>query len=189
MPLGVVERRRMRIISAVTVALVLSAVAPAGSATATRVVVFSATSMIVTKSIAGSCWTTSIASRRRDAYRCTSGNEIYDPCFRAGSKSVACPSALTPSSGVRVLLTKPLPASQAGQSHNVWMMVLANGVKCNMGTGTIMPGYPFDCTGNWICAAPIVTNADSTVFVECGQPVTATKVGALRRYSVAVAYE
>ena len=118
-----------------------------------------------------------------------SGNNIYDPCFSATSKSVVCPAALTATSGVRMLLTKPLPAPKGPQARNVWMMVLANGVKCNAATGTVMPGYPFDCTGNWLCPAPVLAGARSTVFVVCGQPVTLEKIEALTRYAVAVAYE
>jgi hypothetical protein len=179
----------MRFISSVAVALALGVAAPADSATPTQVIVFNPAAMTVTKSIHGYCWTTSIASRRHDAYRCMSDNDIYDPCFSAGLKSVACPSALTPSSGVRMLLTKPLPTAQGAQSHNVWMMVLANGVKCNVGTGTVMPGYPFDCTGNWVCAAPVLTSGQPAISVTCGQPVTSTKVGAQTHYRVAVTYE
>src|SRR3990167_806788 len=32
--------------------------------------------------ITGNCWTHSISANRKNAWRCTSNNAIYDPCFQ-----------------------------------------------------------------------------------------------------------
>ena len=36
----------------------------------------------VSSKMHGSCWIESLASSRPDAWRCSSANRIYDPCFR-----------------------------------------------------------------------------------------------------------
>jgi Ni,Fe-hydrogenase III small subunit len=93
----------------------------------------------------GSCWTGSIAVIDSDAWRCMSGNFIYDPCFAPAFSlrpaEVACVSS--PWSDVVVLrMTKPLPASQsnpftsASESKADWALQLANRDRCVIGTGT-----------------------------------------------------
>lgn len=131
----------------------------------TSVVVFNAKSMHATTRLTGNCWTTSIASKRSDAYRCMTGNAIHDPCFKVSGSSVACPVDLTANSGVIIKLTKPLPR-EAGVS-NAWQMRLTSGALCNVGTGTTVPGYPFYCTGNVVCAAPPEGEPHGAVFVHC----------------------
>ncbi len=145
--------------------------------------------MTVSSTAKGSCWTTSIASRRSDAYRCMAGNTIYDPCFTLGSRNVVCPDGLRPKTGVRLSLTEALPAPQRGNARNVWMMVLANGVTCNIGTGTTIPLFPYYCTGNWACAAPRRSGNAGVLVAECGQPKSATEVMARQQFRVARTYE
>jgi eukaryotic-like serine/threonine-protein kinase len=66
----------------------------------------------------GNCWERSISdSSDPDAWRCTSGNEIVDPCFAPSEESdistVAC--AQSPWAGVEMLsLSRPLAFSSAG---------------------------------------------------------------------------
>jgi hypothetical protein len=178
----------MRWQSFLIVAAIVFVAATAGNApAATRVIVFAAHRMTAASIDRGDCWTTSIASRRRDAYRCMVRNIIYDPCFVLNSRSVACPSALKPDLGIRIALTKQLPPPQRGGARNVWMMQLANGVTCNIGTGTVVLNYPFYCTGNWVCAPP--QTRPGPQFTECGQPLSSVKVTARRRFVVSLAYE
>jgi hypothetical protein len=116
-------------------------------------------------------------------------NSISDPCFALTSRSVACPSALDPKTGIRINLDKPFPAPQGRSQRTPYMMKLAGGITCNMGTGTVMPGYPFYCTGNWVCATPQISHPGAPVFVACGQPQTPTAVTAVGKYLVTTLYE
>jgi hypothetical protein len=71
---------------------------------------------IPTNVVAGYCWTGSLAISRSDAWRCSVGNYIYDPCFSSATASgeVVCPNAdLT--SGLLIRLTKPLPYRYASR--------------------------------------------------------------------------
>jgi len=140
------------------------AVAVPTMAAHTAVVVFNARSMHVTARTSGYCWVTSIASQRRDAFRCMAGNAIHDPCFERSAREVACPEGASGRSGILLSLTKPLPPSGSG-TRNVWKMQLASGATCNVGTGTITPGYPFYCSGNLVCSSPRA--GAPAVFVRC----------------------
>lgn len=155
----------------------------------TTTVTFDAATMRVNQTTKGSCWTTSIASRRHDAFRCSVVNSIHDPCFRIDSKNVACPTNLAANSGVRIRLTKPLPPPMGNSGRNPFMMQLAGGITCNIGTGTVIPDYPFYCTGNLVCAAPSSNSARRAIFVQCGKPKNGLTVIAAGHYLVTVMYE
>jgi hypothetical protein len=155
----------------------------------TQTVTFKAATMNVTQTVNGSCWTTSIASRRKDAFRCMSGNSIHDPCFAINAKTVACPENPAENSGVRIALTKALPPANSGNTHNTWMMKLSGGAMCNVGTGTVIENYPFYCTGNIVCAAPASSASGGTVYVRCGLPKNAVTVTATKRYLVTTLYQ
>ncbi len=93
----------------------------------------------VARTIRGYCWTTSIAEGTANAYRCMSGNYIYDPCFAphagaAGVSEVACAPAPW-SKVVMMRLTRRLPAN-SGYRPTLWALVLAGGDRCVVGTGT-----------------------------------------------------
>lgn len=162
-----------------------SATAPAR----TSIVVFGAAKMTAASRTIGYCWTNSIASRGSDAYRCMTGNEIHDPCFAIDARSVACPAYQNPASGVRVALTEPLPRAGAVSKRNAWMMRLAGGISCNVGTGTVILGYPFYCTGNLVCAAPESGSGSRPTFVRCGRPKSAIGVTHVSHYLVTVMYQ
>lgn len=107
------------------------------------------------KTVAGSCWTSSIASSRTDAWRCMVGNEIHDPCFTTDVKDkLVCgfdPS--DPKSEFILQLTKPLPKpEQASIANNVhpWLLQLADGSFCQPFTGTVPAtkkgvAIPYNC--------------------------------------------
>src|SRR5438045_3515319 len=90
----------------------------AGGVTNTKVVVYSpftingtlAKGVKVIRTVSGSCWEGSIVSERSDAWRCMSGNEIFDPCYSGNTKWVACLRSALGDRVVRFVLTKPLPA-------------------------------------------------------------------------------
>ncbi len=84
----------------------------------------------VTKRVKGSCWEGSILTNRVDAYRCTTGNFILDPCFSSPTgKKVGCPSKLNPHKVELVRLTKPLPTANKGGAR-AWEIRLAGGNLC-----------------------------------------------------------
>lgn len=91
----------------------------------------------------GSCWTGSIAAPyRTDAWRCTEGNDIHDPCFSLpNGKFVVCganPAARN--NGFALRLTKPLPNSDTETSSSPanwgWLIELYDGALCSPFTGT-----------------------------------------------------
>ena len=72
----------------------------------------------------GSCWTNSIAAPfRADAWRCTVGNSISDPCFQIAksTSTLLCnmnPTVLDSTSTFVLKLTKPLPAPEVPPGHS-----------------------------------------------------------------------
>jgi hypothetical protein len=50
----------------------------------------------IARTVTGYCWTSSNATDRTDAWRCMTGNYIYDPCFAASRVAhfVLCNEAL-----------------------------------------------------------------------------------------------
>src|SRR5271166_4856225 len=134
----------------------------------TRVIDYHPTHMKVASTASGSCWTGSIAANRPDAYRCMTGNEISDPCFVRDAKSVACPDIPTADSGLIIKLTKPLPDNRVSGAATPWAMSLAGHVGCRVGTGTVIDGFPYYCTGSLVCAEASAPPQSSQFFTECG---------------------
>jgi hypothetical protein len=95
----------------------------------------------------GSCWTNSIAAPFRvDAWRCTVGNNISDPCFQIPNStgSLLCnvnPILLNSTSTFVLKLTKPLPTPTippgTPPSDWAWLIQLADGTLCTPFTGTL----------------------------------------------------
>lgn len=112
----------------------------------------------VSSSVSGSCWTGSIAVDDSHAWRCASGNAVYDPCFAAYSYRPAEVVCLdSPWSRVVLLhLTKQLPTSRGNAMTNKsepsanWALELSNGDHCVIGTGTasLLGGVrlPYNCS-------------------------------------------
>jgi hypothetical protein len=101
----------------------------------------------------GSCWTNSIAAPfRADAWRCTVGNNIQDPCFeiKGNVKTLLCTNdPADPSSSLALTLAKPLPKpgkipAPASPADGVWLIKLKNGILCSPFTGTL----PFSDKGD-----------------------------------------
>lgn len=157
----------------------------------TTVVKFSANGMKAQKTIAGNCWTSSIASTRSDAYRCMAGNEIYDPCFVINTKSVGCPSDLSADSGIVMKLTKPLPPAQSPlPAPQAFVMVLQSGAKCNRATGTVVADFPYYCSGeSGVCQGPDLAKPRAAYFVKCGTPKDALHVTGVTSVLVKTIYE
>lgn len=95
--------------------MLVAAAALALATTRTQVVVYSPTAsgVHVVAHASGYCWTSSIPSRRPDAFRCFQGNLIRDPCYATGRGYVLCPLGFPSQRVLRLRLTKPLPRKQA----------------------------------------------------------------------------
>jgi hypothetical protein len=91
-------------------------------------------------SATGSCFTSSDVTRRDDAWRCTVGNMLYDPCFSStlAFGIVVCPVPWQ-DSGTEIHLTKPLPKSGShafpSLSLQPWAVETATGAFCTLSSG------------------------------------------------------
>ena len=100
----------------------------------------------------GYCWTASLATSARDAFRCFQGNAIHDPCFapEAHARSVVC--FVDPWHPVTVLrLTKPLPRHGPLFGRALpWAIETVDGRHCTYLTGAtgLMGGHRvnYGCT-------------------------------------------
>ena len=135
----------------------------------TRTIVYSPVHMKVVDTLNGSCWEPSIAVERRDAFRCMSGNRIFDPCFAHGTGEVYCPEELIENRGAAIKLTKPLPQANTSVSDQAWAMQLQSGEFCKVGTGTVVPGFPFYCTDG-VCGTPYAVEESLAQYTFCGEP-------------------
>jgi len=91
-----------------------------------------------TTSASGSCWATSTVSRRQDAYRCSTVDDLlYDPCFASVSTAAAqvvCPVA--PTKAVLLTLTGALPSPPKAEGKaDLFLFVLTTGLQCSAFTG------------------------------------------------------
>ncbi len=129
--------------------------APAGTSSSmiagpTEVINFAPTA-VPAETREGSCFANAIGLGRTDAYRCTVGNEIFDPCFVVDdAPTVVCGANPTSGDiGFSLALTEPLPAPDPGNLAMPWLLELADGQVCGLMTGTI-PGVgertaPYGC--------------------------------------------
>jgi hypothetical protein len=119
------------------------------TAATTRVVVMAGftvggmPTMRITQTVRGSCFSTSDAALRDDAYRCTSGNELFDPCLappasvRAGHV-VVCPTDPFRHTGIEIRLTRALPRNHgpAPSERGIpFALRLTNGCEAMLDTG------------------------------------------------------
>jgi len=80
------------------------------------------------------CFAPSIAVSRPGVFRCSTGNQIRDPCFQASGSRLVCVAdptkpteAVTIDAGVSLEQVTPFPASPL---PHVWGMETADGVLC-----------------------------------------------------------
>jgi hypothetical protein len=98
-----------------------------------------ATGLQIAKTIRGSCWTGSEGTARSDAWRCMSGNYIYDPCFSDHSGTaqsyVICAGSPFSRKVLRFVLTKALPYKYSNKDGDPtrfipWAVRLSSGATC-----------------------------------------------------------
>jgi hypothetical protein len=104
--------------------------------------------MATTQQVQGRCFTRSLASPSRpDAWRCSAGNGILDPCYQrilGDEKQLACPmGGPWPANVALLTVTEPFPQEDRKEptrdSVLPWALELANGEKCTMFTGATAP--------------------------------------------------
>lgn len=96
-----------------------------------------------THELSGSCFVTSVAtSERPDAWRCSAGNAILDPCFQnffGADDELVCAEAPFSTDVVRLKLTEPLPEPSSNREPDFsglpWALELENGAQCTLFTG------------------------------------------------------
>lgn len=96
----------------------------------------------VNETESGYCWSHAITSGKNNAWRCTVGNAIQDPCFSDDKQQVVCgQSPMTQDKGFRLKLTKPLPTSAktSADDQQYWIIELADNTICYPFTGTLPP--------------------------------------------------
>lgn len=97
--------------------------------------------LTVTSRLSGECFSRSLASPGRpDAWRCTSGNQILDPCLEGfGQAALVCAQAPWSSEVALLTPSKPLPQSGGPRELDLtalpWALALANGARCVLLTG------------------------------------------------------
>jgi hypothetical protein len=110
----------------------------------------------VTRRASGFCIGGSDAAVRSDAWRCTVGDVIADPCFTVDSSHVLCPvGGPWTNTGVELFLPGGLPTALANANQGTrgqpWAVELRTGAKCVRITGvsSIINGQRlnYDCTG------------------------------------------
>ena len=97
----------------------------------------------ITAHVTGRCVAASVAdSGRPDAWRCMSGNRIYDPCFEGfeqGTSVVACLESPRVSAAVVLIPIGGVPRQVANKGYPLasppWSLSLGNGASCALLTG------------------------------------------------------
>jgi hypothetical protein len=145
----------VRLALAVACSLILAAAA-AATAQRTQVTIFRpfaagkvSPGLHVTKTVKGQCFSGSSADPRRDAWRCSAGNLISDPCFSDPKVPswVLCPVDGSPfgTGLVRLALSRALPRSLGNRGSpgqgNPWAVKLADGLVCTFLTGATFAYY------------------------------------------------
>ncbi len=86
------------------------------------------------------CWITSLSSNRSDAFRCSVGNGIYDPCFEdpIGDESIiSCPSEPYEEDPMMFkMISRPHFDKETEKTDAVpWYIILKNKQTCRFITG------------------------------------------------------
>ena len=114
----------------------------------------------VSRQVSGSCFSSSLAATRSDAFRCMSGNAIFDPCFTVpnNTSAVICvQNPLDSSTFVQMNLTQPLPAPEpVPAERHAWFLQMADQTVCNFATGATGPvngqRINYFCSDQWVIA-------------------------------------
>lgn len=126
----------------------------------------------------GTCFTNSVIAPVEDAWRCSVGNQIYDPCIIAtDGKSLVCgedPSKKLP--GFVLTLVSPLPTPDISVEavNNPWIVELASGRLCSFAQGA--SGVIDDQRINYYCESTDDTDVILLGDIKRGKLWNATRV-------------
>ena len=148
----------------------------------------------ITKTVRGSCFSGSSAVAHRDAWRCMTGNLLYDPCFSSARASglVLCPATGPWSSSViEIKLTRGLPTKFANKGNPStsglpWALVTAAGWKCTLNTGATTEihgkrlNYFCHGTNNGLWGAPQRKSQPWMIYAAPPQAKTLSNLVAIR---------
>jgi len=147
----------------------------------------------ITSILRGSCWIGSLAAGRDDAWRCMSGNYIFDPCFSSSKAQgvVLCVESPWSTSGVEIVLTKRLPNPYAGRPSTTglpWAIQTSTGLRCGFvtgGTAALRGGRAnYGCDSNqWLWGSPFRSSKPWTIYIA---PFNAKHLS--KRVKIAVAW-
>ncbi|HEY1478475.1 MAG TPA: hypothetical protein VGF46_00505, partial [Gaiellales bacterium] len=110
----------------------------------------------------GNCFFGSIGLPRPDAWRCTVGNEIYDPCLESPKGPAAPLICVSGKRGIPLRVQVPLPVKLGNRPEAhffAWRLVLSNGDVCQRFTGTAAgivqgQGLVYGCASGGITTEP-----------------------------------
>nr|WP_275418798.1 serine/threonine-protein kinase [Streptomyces sp. SID13666] len=142
----------------------------------------------VTGETIGTCWGSSEATMRVEAWRCSAENEILDPCFAPApgpEYTVLLCMGTTPDRMVRLTVTEPLPGNNnhmpGGPVIDPIIIDLADGISCRMMTGatTVQAGerQNYGCTdGGSLYGVPDKTGSVWTIVYRRANTAAARNV-------------
>lgn len=111
--------------------------ADGGDVTSTEVVVYVAVAPagdVVAE--AAECFSDSLAAPRQNGYRCSVGNQIYDPCFAIdGTHAMCAPDPTADDPGTYIEVAVPFPTTSGTVESAPWLLQLADGTVCGFATG------------------------------------------------------
>jgi hypothetical protein len=151
-------------------------------------------SLLHTKTRRGRCFTGSFAINRRDAWRCTVGHNLHDPCFSSARAHgiVLCPRAAWERKGVRLKLTAALPRKYGNRrkpSRHVlpWGLELYDGRRCGIVTGATggiggqRANYACNRGDDWLWGRPNQHTQPWTIFTAPRDATSLTNRVPIRR--------
>jgi hypothetical protein len=147
----------------------------------------------VSSTVRGSCNGGSAAIDRDDAWRCFTGNFIYDPCFSSSKAKgiVLCPTGPGSTSAVEIKLTAKLTfgdKAKPSTSGTPWAVETTSGLKCLISTGATSvidhrrANYFCGKGKNVLWGSPSRKSEPWTIY---SAPATATKLTQTVKLSVA----
>jgi hypothetical protein len=127
--------------------------------------------LAVTGKASGSCDTNSAATPERpDAWRCSAGNAIFDPCFQnlmGDSRTLACAKDPFSANVTLLTLTADLPdlpvMDEPTFSGLPWAVELENGQQCTLLTGATAPVAGMRINYGCDDGAQVVGNLEKTL--------------------------
>jgi Protein kinase domain len=133
------------------------------------------------RSAGGSCFGSSNVTTRTDAYRCMSGNDIYDPCFFVNQTQVLCPNGGPWTNRGLLLNVGTLPSTPATQDQGTkgqpWAIQLGSGTNCLAisGATNLIAGQRlgYECSGG-VGLYGNVQRSGSAWMIFVGTPHSAT---------------